>query len=523
MDSLEDEEAPPRRGTRPRLPASHQEDFESEFPTARQDPRVEYGEIDFAREGVRSAPPSSRYMTPALPADLPSLNVAPAPSTMPIDAATAAEYAQHSRHGEFERHEEIEAELGVDLSLRGSPDPAQRVERRRNYTPTPGRVSVRPSRPSSPGQRQETGRQPYPLAPSALAPEVAPVEPPSPESQAPPAESMSEPEQDAPEAPEQDIELTGEVLGDRVHSPSPPPSPADDPDDDDDILADAFQRLQSLPPQVAPASPPSDAPEPTPPSVPEGGAARTHVDGIDLMDVPGLQDLPEDAQADLVARARIITLGPGEEVSSFGVALVTAGSVQLMPTIADAACAHARKGDVLFTTGTMKSDVVLRVVGAEPNSRVAVFGEADLAAATADCPWVADELAEVGDRYNAFGGAVLGPLGESLDEMFRSMVLGKCSVKHLAAGSLVVEGGKSMDGMYVLGVGALEILAPGGGVDRVLGPGDFVFPETLLSASPARATVRVAEEGALVLYADRMGAHELLATCPPFIELLAGG
>src|SRR5690606_9498738 len=137
-------------------------------------------------------------------------------------------------------------------------------------------------------------------------------------------------------------------------------------------------------------------------------------------DVKGLQDLPEDAMDELIGRARLVPLAPGEEVASFGVALVTAGSVQLMPTVADASCARAARGEVVFTRGTVPSSVILRVVAAEPGTRVAVLSDEDLEAVTSSCPWVRDELAEVGDRFNAFGGAVLGPLGESLDEMFRT-------------------------------------------------------------------------------------------------------
>jgi hypothetical protein len=238
--------------------------------------------------------------------------------------------------------------------------------------------------------------------------------------------------------------------------------------------------------------------------------------------VRGLQDLPEDAMSELVRRARLVAVGPGEEVTAFGVALVSAGSVLLMPTVADASCARARQGEVLFTRGTVPASVALRVVGAEPGTRVAVLSDADLDAVTSSCPWVRDDLAEVGDRFNAFGGAVLGPLGESLDEMFRTMVLDKCIVKNPSPGTLIAHRGKSMDGMYVLGGGSLLVLGEDGRVESELSPGAIVFPETVLGGSPARADVRVAKGGALVLYAGRMSAHELLATCPPFIEILAG-
>src|SRR5690606_36884671 len=113
-------------------------------------------------------------------------------------------------------------------------------------------------------------------------------------------------------------------------------------------------------------------------------------------------------------------------------------------------------------------------------------------------------------------------LGDSLDDTFRFMVLEKCTVKSKAPGTMIAHGGKPMDGMYILGGGTLEVLGDDGSVEEELRIGDFVFPETVLSASPARRSVRVGKEGALVVFSDRMSAHELLATCPPFIELIAG-
>ncbi len=565
LDSLEEEDAPATPGEvrsgghRPAASRSSSAmPSRGSKPSGRsEEPEIELGELELG-EGASSG-------SSAVPsAPLPSLNVAPAPSNLPMDASTPAEYAQHSQPGPYEQHDQIEEELGVDLSLQsqlarqresGARGARNRIEPRReerkaspseierrssrsrapsepDLSPTPGRVSVRPSAPS-PVERSSSGDQPFPLAPSASAPPVAPVEPPPRASQAPPAESMEEPEAFAERPEAQDYELSGQVLGDHVRSPTPLPEAPSEDDDEDDILAGAFERIQSLPPLApaeekseAPASRPSASEAPAPqtlvdPSRPFAGGS-TVIDGTDLGDVPGLQDLPEDAQEQLVGQADVVTLAAGEEVSSFGVALVTAGAVQLMPTVSEASCARAQKGDVLFTKGTLKSHVALRVVAAEPESRVAVFKEADLDTATRSCPWVADELAEVADRYNAFAGAVLGPLGESLDEMFREMVFAKCSVKNPPAGTLIAEEGKPMDGMYILGAGSLEVLSAGDSVTSSFSPGDFVFPETVLSASAARSTVRVPKGGALLLYADRMKAHELLATCPPFIEILAG-
>lgn len=545
---------PPDRSAPPYPPRDsglELESYDDEGPESEDD--VDYGELDFTEEA-----PTSRASIPGAPS-VPALSVRPANERLSLDPSTPAEYAQSMRGGNLHAADDIEEELGVDLSLdvgtpsaKAAPKPADAVSRRRSdedsapYSPTPGRASVRPSRPPLAGEISSSGRQPYDPAPSADAPQVRPIEPPSRPNNAPPSASMAEPERhesayppppnEAPQA-----KVARSQTGQRSRSSSvgrsasmqsggawspeayeAPGYPADLPEDDDDEIFAALDSLQAPPLQE---DAPLSAPPPVAPDPPVGEAPAvshvTEVDGIDLADVPGLQDLPEDAQAALASSARIASLGPGQEVSAFGVALVTRGAVNMMPMVADATCASARKGEVLFTKGSLPSATDLRIVAAESDSRVAIFSDADLQRATSDCPWVADELAEVADRYNAFAGAVLGPLGSSLDEMFRSMVFDKCSVKRKSAGAHVVEAGKPTDGMYILGVGKLEVLDEQGRVSAELHPGDFVFPQTVLSATPAPRTVRAAAGGALLLHADRMGAHELLATCPPFLEILA--
>jgi hypothetical protein len=79
--------------------------------------------------------------------------------------------------------------------------------------------------------------------------------------------------------------------------------------------------------------------------------------------------------------------------------------------------------------------------------------------------------------------------------------------------------------MYIVGAGRLE-LAEGAGetaaITDELGPGDFLFAEQILAAGPAPYTVRAGKTGALLLFAPRMMAHELLVSVPPLLEILAG-
>ncbi len=422
-----------------------------------------------------------------------------------------------------------------------------------HLSPVPGRASVRPSRPPGGSDRVTSSEiEPYSLAPSAQLPptteiqqpreaaaetRLPPIEPPSRPRTAPPPAMMTEPEERPSQLPGveasslQDSSLRQSSRDVASSIPGPPSAPAFDsaPEDDefDEMFAAMSRRPAALESSTGSTSSPSTDEAPPPPfdnalEDPASDTLTTIVDGLDVLDLDGLQDLAEDAAARLVASAKIVTLRRHEEVNDFGVALVTHGSVQMMPKVADAPCGMARKGEVLFTQGTLEETTQVRIVGAEDGTRVAVFSKEALSAATSESPWVADELAEVADRYLGFAGAVLGPLGDSLDDMFRFMVFEKCTVKSKTAGTIIAKGGQAMDGMYILGGGSLEILAEDGSVEQELAMGDFLFPETVLSASPASRTVRVGAGGALVLYANRMAAHELLATCPPFIELLAG-
>src|SRR5690606_2810773 len=111
LDSLDDEQ---------RLPA---------FP--------DQAEIEFGDE------PPTRQIQPSM-VDLPARARVVTPS-LPIDRTTAAEYAQRSQARRPETPEDIEHELGVDLSLGTTRPPPQDLRER--LAPTPGRASVRSSGP----------------------------------------------------------------------------------------------------------------------------------------------------------------------------------------------------------------------------------------------------------------------------------------------------------------------------------------------------------------------------------------
>jgi hypothetical protein len=287
-----------------------------------------------------------------------------------------------------------------------------------------------------------------------------------------------------------------EVIEERV--PEVPPRPSEE------------LEAESIP--VAPAS---VAPASVPPSIL----------GIQLSEVHGLEDLPEDAQRDLVRSVEIHLLEAEEEVTGFGLALVLEGSVSVMPAVMDVVCVQAGRGELIFAEGHVEDGVSLKVVAAEDGTRVASWPIEQFARAIAPCPWVRDDLRGVGDRLQAMVGAAMGRLGEQLDEQLRTMVLDRCTIKLLLPGESAAEAGKPLTGMTIVGAGRLELVDASGNPlpeDRELGAGDFVFPSEMLRAATAPATARAARSGALIVFADRKTAHELLMSVPPLIEVLSG-
>jgi hypothetical protein len=239
-----------------------------------------------------------------------------------------------------------------------------------------------------------------------------------------------------------------------------------------------------------------------------------------LAQARGLEDIPEETQVDLVRRARVEALGIEEEVSAFGLALVLSGRVAVMPTIAESPCAYATAGEPVFAQGNLEDGVALRVVATEDGTEVAVWQAEDFESVLRSCPWVADELRAVADRYQALAGASMGPLGERLDETMRSMVTERCELKRLLAFEVFLEAGKVVAGLAILGAGRLELVTGEVVVGELLA-GDLVFPNELLAHGRAPHTVRAGKQGALLLATNRMAAHELMVSVPPLLELLA--
>jgi hypothetical protein len=280
---------------------------------------------------------------------------------------------------------------------------------------------------------------------------------------------------------------------------------------------------------VVPSDPPgggtSDPPHSAPPvaqpsSRPTQRPPSTVIDGVALAEVSGFEDLPESVQQELAASARLVKLEQGEEVLSFGAAVVTSGQVNVLPAAANEVGTTLAGGQVLFTHGTMPNPLSLRVVAKVDGTRVALWQKQQLEDSLADFPWVEDDLCFVADRYLALCGATLGPLGQHLDSSIRDAVFQRLEVKTFEPGEVIMAEGEPPPGLFVVAGGEVEALNAEEVAHR-FAMGDFVFASAIMGGTSAPNTVRAGQSGALTLFAPRAVAHELMVIVPPLLEAMA--
>ncbi len=240
-----------------------------------------------------------------------------------------------------------------------------------------------------------------------------------------------------------------------------------------------------------------------PPKPPQPQATDVPPSPVDLTQVDAFGDLPDEARDAFAQAATVHSLAVDEEVSGF---------------------ARLGAGAVLRARGTIEQVAPLRLVGALEGARVATWDELAVADAFRTCLWVEDELRVAGDLLQALVGVTMGPLGERLDPVLRADVTSRLRLRTLAEHEIFATRGNLVSGLLVVGAGELELLAEDGEPNgTVLRPGEFVFPNEALRAGPAPNSLRAGKGGALVLLAERGVAQELLVTCPPLLEIFAGG
>ena len=188
------------------------------------------------------------------------------------------------------------------------------------------------------------------------------------------------------------------------------------------------------------------------------------------------------------------------------------------------AAAQARRGELIFSQGHLEEGLPIRVVASREGATVASFSSEAFDAAVRDCPWVGDELKAVGDRLQTLAGVAMGPMGEELDDMLRGLIVDRCVVRRLLPNEVIAPAGKPVPGMVIVGAGRIELVddeqSTGAPLDE-LGPGSFLYASQILQAAPAPHTARAGKDGALVLFAERKIAHELMVSVPPLLGIFA--
>ena len=101
------------------------------------------------------------------------------------------------------------------------------------------------------------------------------------------------------------------------------------------------------------------------------------------------------------------------------------------------------------------------------------------------------------------------------------MVTARCEVRTLLPSEVIVVRDKPVPGMHIVGGGEVEIVDAADQVLEVHGAGEFLFTQQVLGGGSAPFTARAGAQGALVLFAPRPSAHELLVSVPPLLEILA--
>jgi CRP-like cAMP-binding protein len=176
---------------------------------------------------------------------------------------------------------------------------------------------------------------------------------------------------------------------------------------------------------------------------------------------------------------------------------------------------------VLRSRGSIEDYVAIRLICGSDAATVAVWNEEEVAAAFKSTPWVEEDLRAAADKTQALAGVTVGPLGERLDKALRDTVTSRLEIKTYHAGDVIVEKGKPVPGIVIVGAGDVE-LVDGDALQQTLGSGDFLFADAILSADAAPMTARVGKRGAITMFGSRVLAQELLVTCPPLLEVFAG-
>lgn len=255
---------------------------------------------------------------------------------------------------------------------------------------------------------------------------------------------------------------------------------------------------------------------------PDSADTAVRLDGARLDLVDAFEGMPRAVLEMLVAKAETVDLGPDEEVSGFGAALLLSGMATLCATIVDAPAHWARPGELLVAKGSLNEGIAVRVVGAGDGAKVAVWPRAVMEQAFAGQPGAASRAKAFGDRLQALAGATMGPFGELDDEVRRALAV-DFTVRVLRSGEVWIEDGAPLPAIVLVGAGDIELYGPiSEETTDSIEPGGLVFPDRCVRGGEAPSSARAGLHGALLLLADKDAAARMTATVPDLGRRLRG-
>jgi len=254
----------------------------------------------------------------------------------------------------------------------------------------------------------------------------------------------------------------------------------------------------------------------------ETGDVPVRIEGVRLDTVDVLEGTPRAVQEMLADKAEIVELGPDEEVSGFGGAMLVSGMAILCATIVDAAAHWARPGELLIARGSLVEGLAVRVVGAGDGAKIAVWPRGFIEETIGGHPGAISRARALGDRLQALSGATMGPFGEMDDDARRALAM-ELSVRCLKPGEVWLEDGAPAPGVALVGAGAVELYGPiSEETSETIEPGALVFPELAVFGGDAPSSARAGAQGALLLLVDRDAAKRLSARIPDLADRLRG-
>lgn len=254
----------------------------------------------------------------------------------------------------------------------------------------------------------------------------------------------------------------------------------------------------------------------------ETGDVPVRIEGVRLDTVDVLEGTPRAVQEMLAERAEIVELGPDEEVSGFGGAMLVSGMAILCATIVDAAAHWARPGELLVAKGSLAEGIAVRVVGAGDGARIAVWPRASIEEAIGASEAAIARARALGDRLQALAGATMGPFGEIDDDARRALAM-ELTVRCLRPGEIWLEDGAPAPGVALVGAGEVELYGPiSEDTSETVEPGALVFPDLAVLGGEAPSSARAGAHGALLLIAERDVAKRLSSRIPDLADRLRG-